>query len=136
MSDKCTRSAILSLPEMKNAYTAAYASYKTDEHSIKLLRSLPQAIEIIIVLGIWCSDSRLQVPRFYKVLDEIGIHEDQIVLISVNEMKKAAPGLIDELEIEMVPTFIIMNGNKEIGRIVESPVNTLEEDLVEILTQK
>ncbi len=51
-------------------------------------------------------------------------------------MKKAAPGLIDELEIEMVPTFIIMNGNKEIGRIVESPVNTLEEDLVEILTQK
>jgi len=28
-----------------------------------------------------------------------------------------------------------MDGNKEMGRIVESPVKTLEEDLVEIVTQ-
>jgi len=135
MLNKCTRSALMALPEMKDSYTVAYASYKTDVRSIRLLQPAAQNFEVIIVLGIWCGDSRLQVPRFYKVLDEIGIPEDQITLISVNEMKKAAPGLIEELEIERVPTFIIMDGNKEIGRIVESPVKTLEEDLVEIVTQ-
>ena len=135
MLNKCTRSVVMALPEMKDAYAAAYASYKTDARSIRLLQPAAQNIEVIIVMGIWCGDSRLQVPPFYKVLDEIGIAEEQITLISVNEMKKAASGLIDELNIERVPTFIIMDGNKEMGRIVESPVNTLEEDLVEIVTQ-
>jgi len=135
MLNKCTRSVVMALPEMKDAYAAAYASYKTDARSIRVLQPAAQNIEVIIVMVIWCGDSRLQVPPFYKVLDEIGIAEEQITLISVNEMKKAASGLIDELNIERVPTFIIMDGNKEMGRIVESPVKTLEEDLVEIVTQ-
>ena len=91
MLNKCTRSAVMALPEMKDSYTAAYASYKTDVRSIRLLQPAAQNIEVIIVMGIWCGDSRLQVPPFYKVLDEIGIAEEQITLISVNEMKKRHP---------------------------------------------
>ena len=38
--------------------------------------------------------------------------------------------------IHRVPTFIFLHGNKEIGRIVESPVVSLEKDMIAILEKK
>jgi uncharacterized protein (DUF1015 family) len=38
-----------------------------------------------------------------------------------------------ELEIEKVPTFIVYRNGEEIGRIIETPIKSMEEDLYEIL---
>jgi hypothetical protein len=40
---------------------------------------------------------------------------------------------VADLNIERVPTFIIMNEGIEIGRIIETPEETLEADLLKIL---
>ena len=39
----------------------------------------------------------------------------------------------DQLEIQRVPTFIIYKNNIEAGRIIENPVTSLEQDMVNIL---
>jgi hypothetical protein len=41
---------------------------------------------------------------------------------------------IDDLKIEFVPTFIFFKNDVEIGRIVEAPTESLEIDMVKILT--
>lgn len=91
---------------------------------------------IIIVLGSWCSDSREQVPRFLRIIDELGLSDDIIRMIAVDRTKnlgelKEKPEV--ELNIERVPTFIFIDEGIEIGRIVETPIETLERDMLKIL---
>jgi hypothetical protein len=69
------------------------------------------------------------------VLKDAGFPEQDITLIEVNRDKKAVAGAIDHLNIERVPTFIIFEADKELGRIVEHPEDTLEKDLLELLAK-
>jgi thiol-disulfide isomerase/thioredoxin len=133
--NKSTREGIFSEPGMKEKYDTEYPAYAPDPQILLQLKVLLTDKTIIAVLGTWCGDSRLQLPRFYKILDDAGMNENAVTLICVNEMKKAANGLIDHLNIVSVPTFIFMENDKEIGRIIESPKSTLENDIVEILTK-
>ncbi|MBB5634647.1 thiol-disulfide isomerase/thioredoxin [Pedobacter cryoconitis] len=136
MSDIAAREKLLESPEMKEKYDLEYPFYQPDPAAIQQLKTLLIDKNIIIVMGTWCGDSRLQVPHFYKVLDESGVSEKQITLIFVDASKKAAHGLTDNLNIDRVPTFIITAHQKEIGRITEWPLDTLENDIIEILNKK
>jgi len=133
MLNKCTRTELMAAPIMKEAYEKEYTSYIADKEVLQCLKPLMVNKQIIIVMGDWCSDSQTEVPRFYKLLDQLGVEDIDISLIAVNELKKAEDGLIDELEIVSVPTFILMEENKEIGRIIEKPVLTLEKDVLAIV---
>ena len=88
---------------------------------------------ITIVLGTWCSDSQREVPRFYKVLDEAGYNDKSINIIAVDRSKLAGDIDIEDLKIELVPTFIVYKDNKELGRIIETPNKSLEKDLWKII---
>lgn len=133
MRNICSREELVSFPEMKESYELEYAGYTPDKAAITLLKPLIKGTKIIIVMGTWCSDSRLHVPHFYKVLDAAGVTPENITLICVDAEKKADEGLIEDLTIEQVPTFIFTINNKETGRITESPETTLERDMVNIL---
>ena len=111
------------------------SNYVSNETVIEALKPLLRDKQITIVWGDWCGDSLLHVPDFYKILSEAGFPEKEITLIDVDRDKKAITGSIDDLNIVSVPTFIIFDGDSELGRIVESPVETLEEDLLALLTK-
>ena len=135
VQNSVTREEILSVAEMKEKYDSAYFSYVPDQETLKQLKPLLRDKHILIVLGTWCSDSRLHVSQFYKITDDAGIPENSISQICVDEMKKAEACLIDQLNIISVPTFIFMENDQEIGRIIEAPTHTLESDMVQILTK-
>jgi len=103
---------------------------------INALKPLLLNKRITIVWGSWCSDSKLHVPHFYQVLKEIGFPRSEVSLIGVDRDKKAESGSVEHLNIEKVPTFIVFDGDMELGRIVEQPTATLEEDLLQLLTPK
>ena len=84
-------------------------------------------------MGTWCSDSHEQVPRFFKVMDEAGYPADNVRIICVDREKKDGSEDVDSLNIELVPTFIFYKEGIELGRIVETPKQTMEEDIFEIL---
>ncbi len=89
-----------------------------------------------IVLGTWCGDSRREVPRFVKILDFVNFPKDKMFFMNVDRNKKGIGNEVEDLDIELVPTFIIYENGKEIGRIVETPTQTLEKDLLKIITKK
>ena len=66
-------------------------------------------------------------------MDKLKINNNKIEMIGMT-LEKTTP---DSLELNQniinVPTFIFKNGN-EINRIVEFPIETIEKDILEILT--
>jgi len=88
---------------------------------------------VFIALGTWCSDSREQVPRFMKILDQLGYPADRIYMVAVDRDKKAKDFCIGDYDIQLVPTFIFSREGEEIGRIIETPVESLERDFMNIL---
>ena len=131
-----TRGRLITVAEMKEKYDTEYPSYLPDPEMLKQLKPLLPDLKIIIVLGTWCSDSRLHVSRFFKIADSVGIDENTTSLICVDETKREENGVTDHLDIVKVPTFIFLKNDEEIGRIIEAPKNTLEGDMVQILTKK
>ena len=115
-------------------YHAGYAQYQPDMAIMaELMEQETGDLEITIVLGTWCPDSRREVPRFMKIVDLWGFPRDKIRFIGVDINKIAPLADYKELGIERVPTFIFYENYSEKGRIIEVPVTSLEQDTRDIL---
>ena len=133
----CTREGITSFPEFKEMYDPLYAAYTPDAVTMIEIKKLIKNEKIQIVFGTWCGDSKVNVPNFLKILDALSFKEKNTEFIAVDGHKKAENGIIDGLDIQRVPTFIVFDKKgKELGRIVEGPKTTLEGDLLAILKAK
>ena len=130
-----SREGIQTSDLFKAFYDTEYKAYAPEISvldNIKIARAAKQ-ITITIVMGSWCGDSQEQVPRFLKILDILSFPDTSITLICVDRTKKSLNGETDNLKVQLVPTFIIYSDSKEIGRIVETPKETLEKDLLTII---
>ncbi|PKL84189.1 MAG: thiol reductase thioredoxin [Ignavibacteriae bacterium HGW-Ignavibacteriae-3] len=107
--------------------------YSVDSASLKDISVKMKIVKITLVMGTWCSDSKREVPRFYKILDLLGYDQKNLTLICVDRNKKDPAGEAEKLDIKLVPTFIFYRDSNEIGRIIETPKESLEKDLTEIL---
>ncbi|MBM4170552.1 MAG: thioredoxin family protein [Ignavibacteria bacterium] len=116
-------------------FNSEYDNYEYNASTVDSLKHELSNILIKIVMGSWCSDSRREVPRFYKLLDAIEYNYNNFTLISTDRKKESPEGNISELEIKYVPTFIVYRNDKEIGRIIETPKISLEKDLLDIIRQ-
>jgi thiol-disulfide isomerase/thioredoxin len=135
-----TRRDILMLD---SAWTEPYNEYEPDRESLARLRTIEAPVEVICVLGTWCSDSAREVPRFWKILDALdnpyfSFRMDAVGRANDEEAARALrelgyPDLRTEYDVELVPTFVFQQYGKEVGRIVETPETSLEEDAVRIL---
>ncbi len=114
-------------------FNSEYDNYTPDSVTVMKLSKEINEVKITIVMGTWCSDSRREVPRFYKILDKAGYNFDYLTLICVDRNKTAPNNLVEKLDIKLVPTFIFYKNDVEVGRIIETPKETLEKDLVSIV---
>jgi len=118
------------------SWRAEEDSYRTLEPAIQELSTLSKKISIEIFIGTWCSDSEREVPRFFRVIEDAGIARLlSIDLWAVDRKKTMDNNLAQLRNIERVPTFIFYRDNQEIGRIIESPDELLEQDMVLILKE-
>jgi len=116
-------------------FFASYQAHFLDEEKIKKLRPLMKDIQLKLFMGTWCSDSRIQVPAIYKILDSLGFDEKNLTLIAMTEYKETPQNYEKGLDITNVPTLIFYRNGKEINRIVEFPIVSLEADMYNILTE-
>ena len=118
-------------------YFTGYDQYSPDPDVVNQLTAIPgDNIKIKIVLGTWCPDSRREVPRFMKIIDILKFPLESITFIGVDDAKLSPVAEYSGLDIQRVPTFIIYKNNIEAGRIIENPVTSLEQDMVDILTRE
>jgi thiol-disulfide isomerase/thioredoxin len=128
---------MMTSPPHSEWFQKEYDSYKFDEAVVnKLTEAVKEGLSIKIVMGSWCPDSRREVPRFMRILDYLKFPATNLVFIGVDDSKYSPIGDYSKLDIVRVPTFIFYKNNVEAGRIIEVPVTSLEQDMVDILTRE
>ena len=132
----CTRFALQQSP-FNEWFDKNYADYKVNDTIVPAIKPLAEGKIFLLFMGTWCGDSKREIPRMFKIMKACGIKRSQIKLVMVDNHDstyKQSPGHEEMgLNIHRVPTFIVYESNKELGRIVESPVVSLEKDLFAIL---
>lgn len=117
-----------------------YEAYKPNEEKVDELKKLLPEYTITAFFGTWCGDSKEGLPLFYKILEQAEFPLERLTVIAVSndsEDYKQSPGGEQEgLNIHRVPTFIFYKNGKETNRIVEHPVNTFEDDILQIVQHK
>lgn len=107
-----------------------YSQYNYDSTSIEKLKSLSAEYHLVVIAGTWCPDTHLQLPKFYKVIDDANIPRERIKLYFVDRELRDPEMVSKKFKIKKVPTFILMKGDREQTRIVEKPKLSIEKDLV------
>ena len=120
-------------PEFLEWFNTEYFGYEPDEFILSQIKELSDSVNIQIFMGTWCSDSRRELPRFLRILDEFEFEQTKLQIINVDRKKKSPTHEERNKNIEFVPTFIINKNGTEVGRIVEFPIITLESDLLSLL---
>ncbi len=114
--------------------------YPVDESFIKLFKKDLAQYNIKLFLGTWCGDSKRETPRFIKILEAADFPMEQLEIIALDRRKeyykKSPTGEEKGLNIIKVPTMIFFKNGKEVNRIVERPINSLEEDIAQIVQNK
>jgi thiol-disulfide isomerase/thioredoxin len=114
-------------------FNSVYDMYEFDSTTALGFKDKLSNIKITVVMGTWCSDSRRVVPKFLRVLDFLNYPKDSVSILTVGRNKKGRGNETDNMKIDLVPTIIFYRNNMEIGRIVESPKETIEKDITKIL---
>ena len=119
-------------------FTENYNNYDLNEDLIKEIAKTLNNYQITIFMGTWCGDSKLEVPRFYKILEACNYPMEQLNVIALSRkpyMYKKSPNHYEAgLNIHRVPTFIFYKNRNEVNRIIEHPIETLENDILKIIT--
>jgi tetratricopeptide (TPR) repeat protein len=118
---------------VNGAFSDSYSNYTPDERAVSFLKAVKTPTVIEVFLGTWCPDSEKHVPKMIGLLEKVANPLINARYIGVDRKMTTPSGREKGRNITKVPTFIVYQGDKEIGRIVETPKTTLENDLVEIL---
>ena len=103
------------------------------EKSITSLTEIKGTYSIKAFLGTWCHDSEREIPILLDIINTAKNPNLQLSLIALNEDKEDPKGLAKQYQIKYTPTIVIEANGIEIGRIVERPENSLEDDILSII---
>ena len=119
----------MSVEHLLNQYPAFKSQYENYQVDDRVDLSGILDMDIVIMFGVWCHDSEREVPRMLRILEEVGLSSQQISLIGVDIRKQEPKGREKIFNLKSTPTFIFFLKGEEVGRIIESPVSSLETDL-------
>lgn len=119
-----------------------YANSPVFEQNARAFTPSPEAIEhigrmdedldVVVFLGTWCHDSRLEVPRLLKILETANNPHISLELYAVDHAIKDGVGFAVEYGVSRVPTIVFVRDGEELGRMVEHPPGTMEDAILEI----
>lgn len=114
-----------------------YTSYAPSEEEVEAFKKAmaEHDYQIDVYMGLWCPDSRRETPRLYKLLKMVDFDMENLSVVTVNHSKQVpnvTPEVAKQLNIRYVPTIIFYENGKEVERFVESPRESLVQDLTNI----
>jgi hypothetical protein len=125
--------AIEQLIDLPDWFGKDYLSYMPASIYTDEIPAAMRDVEIVCVLGTWCSDSRREVPRLIRVLQVKNIDPAKLKIFGADRNKMTPGGESAVYQVEKVPTFVFLRNGAEIGRIVETTSHSMERDMLAIL---
>lgn len=108
--------------------------YKVKDSLALKIKPIISDIKMEVYLGTWCGDTKRMLPKFIKILDYVNYDLATVNFYALDHQKKGLNGIERKNNILYVPTIIFYRNGKEINRIVENHVKSVEADMLNILT--
>jgi thiol-disulfide isomerase/thioredoxin len=121
------------LLDNKPDYVHAAARYVPDAPSVKFLQGVGTETRIEVFFGTWCRFCKHWVPRLLSTLEAAKNQKISAEFVGMDEEQTQPADLIKKFGVTQTPTFIVLQGGKEVGRIEEKPQVSVEADLARIL---
>lgn len=115
-------------------FNQGYDEYTPSAEAIETIKNNISDYEIIGFVGTWCPDSRREIPKFFKILDEAGYDLSKLTMVGVTRGKSTPENLEEGYDMHRVPTFIFMKNGKEVNRFVEYAAESTEADIAKIVS--
>jgi thiol-disulfide isomerase/thioredoxin len=105
-----------------------------DPAAVEALAAAPAGAEVTVYLGTWCGDSKRELARFWRAVDQAGgAVPFRVAYVGVDRDKKEPADLLAGIGLEYVPTFVVRRDGREVGRIVEESPHGVERDLLALV---
>ena len=106
--------------------------YQPKPEIIEEIKKINQKVEMLIVMGTWCPDCKKEVPKILRILDLANNPNLSHTLYAIGRGKKDEGGVTRKYNISWIPTTVFIKDGKELGRIVEYPQKSPEEEILAI----
>jgi thiol-disulfide isomerase/thioredoxin len=118
-----------------------YADYKPTPSVIEQLKALKiNDFKIKIFFGTWCGDTKREMPRLLKVLDDIGFPKEKITFIALSmddSTRKQSKNREERgYNIFRVGCYVFEKNGVEVNRINELPALSMERDVLAIFSNQ
>lgn len=120
----------------KPDYVLAAEKYVPDAKSIAALQKVSGPIEVEVFFGTWCSYCKHWLPPFLKTVELMGAEKVSLRFFGMSEDLSEPADALSLRDVSKTPTFVVLRDGKEIGRIEEEPLVSVEADFLRILNGK
>jgi len=112
--------------------------YSPDPGAIATIKANANDVTVLLIMATWCPDSKRELPRFFAIMDGVGMDDAMLTMVGVDRTKKDPEGLTEKWGITRVPTFVFLRDGREVGRVVEKlPAGTtLEGEVARLLVPR
>lgn len=113
-----------------------YNGHPIDSARVETMKPLLRDVSIKVFMGTWCEDSQREVPALFKILEMAEFEMNKLQIVAVSHDKDTPQEYEKDMNIEYVPTIIFYKDGKELNRFVEYAQESIEKDMVNILTNQ
>ena len=118
-------------------FKKTYAEYSPNVELTKKIKKNKRFHKFIIFISLFEEDSKNELPKIIKVLDQAEVKPHQIEIYSVNKRKESIFGEEFKFGVKTFPTLIINWFQKEKGRFVGITTSTtVENEVLSIMERK
>lgn len=104
----------------------------SDEEVAQLAKQLHNK-DVVVVFGTWCHDSQREVPRFLNLIERVKRNHPEVSFTTnfhaVAPSEQRDPAIVKQYNITFVPTIMLFEDGREMGRIIERTEQSLAIDL-------
>ena len=123
----------LQQPAFASWFEKNYKDYHPAPNVMEKLRPLMDDVTIMLFMGTWCHDSQREVPRLMKLLKLVEFDASNLRIIGLSTNKTSSSEIEQVFNIKRTPTIVFLHDGTDIGRVVERPQTTLEQDMLAII---
>lgn len=107
-------------------------TYNPNSETVETLKKILPQYHFVIFMGTWCEDTRELLPKLYKTLLLSRCYTNY-TMYALDRNKQSPAHKEQEYRVSNLPTIIVQKDGKEIGRIVETISEPIEEVLLKIV---
>jgi len=126
----------LQKPPFESWFKSGYENFKPSAEAMETIKNNISGYEIMVFMGTWCPDSRREVPKLLKILDEAGYDLSNLTMVGVSRSKTTPEKIEEDWDLNRVPSIIFIKDGEEINRFVEYPRETIEDDIAKIVSDQ